>query len=81
MLQSMKCMEALTHAILLQRISEVRFFAFFALPALGIAVTLQTPTCFLIAGTTVARTPFASVATYQRITIEPYITTFHPNQN
>lgn len=75
----MKCMEVLTHAILFQRISEMRFLAFLALPALGIAAALQTATRFLVTGTTVARTPFASATRYQRITIESYITTFHPN--
>jgi len=77
----MKRIEALTHAILFQRISEVRFLAFFTLPPLGIAVALQTTTRFLVAGTAVARTPFASAARYQRITIKSYITTFHPNRN
>lgn len=47
-----------------------------ALPAFGIAAALQAATRFLIAGTTVARTPLASATGRHRIAVESYITTF-----
>lgn len=71
----------LTHAIQLQGISEVRFFASVAFPALGVAATFQTATRLLIASTAVAGTPLASATGSQRITIKSYITTFNQDRN
>ena len=54
----------------------MRLLASVALPAFRITVALQAATRFLIADTTVARTPLTSATGCHRIAVESYITTF-----